>query len=474
MKFSELFEIQKDSGDNWFDPILSLDTKLFIDPFLIYASEDGFFKDSHIQIIEFFNQIFKLIAKSNGKQSSVIWRKAVSLLRMPEAEGLCLGYTKVGTGGSGSGLYLAKIIAEAIWEAIQSGTTQIEHFEEISILREGIGADRISDTTTTILKERIVKYTQDVCIKHRIPIERRKFLQGYFNKKYEIWMPIEADLPINPYNEKAIFLVPKKYLRDLPTINADDFWEYCFSNENETLRDNLSYDITKNVDKKTIVKIAKKIPDLREKYLKRVEEAGPEAYNFEKDKKGLVKWYGATKQYCGINPLYFEIKNTSDFLIVIDAMIKEFCNYVENNKGWRLLWNENKTPRREDSSQDLFLGIVKHYCKANDIDISREANIGRGPVDFKVSYGYKLRTLIEVKLAKNTKFWNGLEKQLPKYQQAEDVNIGYFLVVCYTDKDYEKIQTINKRIGKVNAKTGYEIHPVIVDASYGPVSASKL
>ena len=139
-----------------------------------------------------------------------------------------------------------------------------------------------------------------------------------------------------------------------------------------------------------------------------------------------------------------------------------------------MLWNENKTPRREDAAQDLFLGIVKHYCKANDIDISREANIGRGPVDFKVSYGYKLRTLIEVKLAKNTKFWNGLEKQLPKYQQAEDVNIGYFLVVCYTDKDYEKIQTINERIGKVNAKTGYEIHPVIVDASYGPISASKL
>jgi hypothetical protein len=217
MKFSELFDIQKDSEDNWFDPILSLDTKLFIDPFLIYASADGFFTDSHTQIIEFFNHIFKLIAKSNGKKSSVIWRKAVSLLRMPETEELCLGYTKVGTGGSGSGLYLAKIIAEAIWEAIQSGKTQIEHFEEISILREGIGADRISDTTATILKERIVKYTQGVCIKHKVPIERRKFLQGYFNREFETWMPIEADLPINPYNEKAIFLVPKKYLRDFPT-----------------------------------------------------------------------------------------------------------------------------------------------------------------------------------------------------------------------------------------------------------------
>ena len=53
MKFSELFAVKKDSEDDWFDPILSLDTKLFIDPFLIYASEDGFFKDSHTQIIDF-------------------------------------------------------------------------------------------------------------------------------------------------------------------------------------------------------------------------------------------------------------------------------------------------------------------------------------------------------------------------------------------------------------------------------------
>ena len=38
-----------------------------------------------------------------------------------------------------------------------------------------------------------------------------------------------------------------------------------------------------------------------------------------------------------------------------------------------------------------------------------------GPVDFKFSTGYSKRVLLEVKLAHNTKLWNGLQRQLPRY-----------------------------------------------------------
>jgi hypothetical protein len=120
------------------------------------------------------------------------------------------------------------------------------------------------------------------------------------------------------------------------------------------------------------------------------------------------------------------------------------------------------------------LGIVKHYCKANNIDISREADIGRGPVDFKVSAGYQLRALLEVKLAKNSKFWNGLEKQLPKYQEAEGIEVGYFLVVVYSEGDLKRIREIQERVRRVNEKTGYDIKAVVIDARSNPPSASKL
>ena len=33
------------------------------------------------------------------------------------------------------------------------------------------------------------------------------------------WVPLEASLPVNPYNDKGVLLVPLRYLRALPTVN---------------------------------------------------------------------------------------------------------------------------------------------------------------------------------------------------------------------------------------------------------------
>lgn len=143
MKFSEQFKIVTTEDDKWFDIILDLDTKLFVDPFLIYAAEHDEFIGSHKEVIDFFNVVFSLIAKSGGNHESPYWKQAQGLLFFPEVEELCLGYTGVGTKGSGSGSGFSKLIAEAIWQSIQAGVKEITHFEEISLLKEGIGADRL-------------------------------------------------------------------------------------------------------------------------------------------------------------------------------------------------------------------------------------------------------------------------------------------------------------------------------------------
>ena len=155
------------------------------------------------------------------------------------------------------------------------------------------------------------------------------------------------------------------------------------------------------------------------------------------------------------------------------VLVEEFRHYVEQNRGWELLWNDNSVPRKEAAAQNLFLGIVKHYCRANDIDVSREADIGRGPVDFKFSQGFARRAVVEVKKADNTKFWNGLEKQLPTYMQAERVAVGYFLVVVFSDADAKRVQAIQGEVSRVSKKTGLRLKAVTVDARR-PVSASKL
>jgi hypothetical protein len=269
-------------------------------------------------------------------------------------------------------------------------------------------------------------------------------------------------------------LIPERYLRDLPTITAQAFWDYCYSNENEALREDLGADITRHVDKKTIISFAHKHSDLRDQFINFVEQEDPQPYDYATDQKGLIKWYDATVSHCRRAPLQLHFSSEAEFKGFTKVLLDEFCNYVENNEGWRLLWNDNGVAKSEEAAQLLFLGIVKHYCKANNIDISREVNIGRGPVDFKTSQGNDFRALLELKLAKNSKFWNGLTKQLPKYLQAEEIRIGYFLVVVQSDQDLKRLRSIKSRVSALNKSTNYDISTTIIDARRNPPSASKL
>jgi len=210
-------------------------------------------------------------------------------------------------------------------------------------------------------------------------------------------------LPINPYNDKPVLLVPEYYIRDLPTLDPTDFWEYCINFEAASLRREFNLDITRNVPKSQIVEVARKHVDWVTEYVHFREQRKAEPYNIKRDPKGFIRWYEVTQTFCEKHPQELVIDSPEAFLKAVETLIGAFCHFVEQNAGYRLLWNDNGTSRSERAAQLLFLGIVKHYCAANNIDISSEANIGRGPVDFKVSQGYKLRALLELKLARNTK-----------------------------------------------------------------------
>lgn len=118
--------------------------------------------------------------------------------------------------------------------------------------------------------------------------------------------------------------------------------------------------------------------------------------------------------------------------------------------------------------------MVKQFCKANNIDLSRENNLGRGPVDFKFSKGYQNRALIEIKLAKNSKFWDGMKLQLPKYLETEEIEKGYFIVICLEHSELDKVKKLPDAAKEISKKIKKEIIPIIIDAIPNNLSASKL
>ena len=119
-------------------------------------------------------------------------------------------------------------------------------------------------------------------------------------------------------------------------------------------------------------------------------------------------------------------------------MIKGFKYNIEHRSVYQLLWNDDSSPRNEKTVQLLFLYQVSDYCKKHDIDITRESNIGRGPVDFKLSKGNSNRVLIELKLASNPNLTHGLEKQLVQYMISRMYGMHCILLYVLQKKKMTK------------------------------------
>lgn len=198
MLFTEQFKATRKADDGWFDPILDHDTKLFIDPFLVFKSKESRFVNAHNKIVDFFNYVFELIAQSGGNEKSTHYRKALDILLFPEVGEICLGYASSSTKGAGSGFGFSSIIASAIWASIKAGIKKIEHFEELSIFNEGIGADRISDMTANILKDDFISYTQEISKERNIPLTKQRVRNSSFDFDNKVWQTEKVLLPINP------------------------------------------------------------------------------------------------------------------------------------------------------------------------------------------------------------------------------------------------------------------------------------
>lgn len=474
MLFSQLYQVRRKAADDWFDPILDHDTKLFIDPFLIFRKGKDPFAGAHADLVAFFRVAFEVAARSGGRRDSVHYGKLLAMLLFPEVDGLRLGFAKEGHGGAGTAAGFAKEFAAAIMDSIALGLGNFEHFEEIGIFNEGIGRDRISDITANVLINRLAEYTQAVCGRHGVPTQRF-VMRGGFDLTSMMWEDDFFELPLNPTTEQAVILVPKSFLRTDPTLQKDGFKDYLWDRKNEELRNDLNYAIKSDIDHSAIVEIAREHRDWVEEYVAWAEvEEEPEAYNVDVDPDGLYKWHQISQAFVAANPFAVSVRSDKEFFSFIVSLAEKFKLFIEKKGGWKLIWDKG-SPLSEEGIQNYFYGIAYHYCEANNVLMQREVETGKGPVDFYFSSGFQRRSLIEAKLAKNGHFWNNLPNQLPTYMTAEEIVNGQYLIVCYRDDDMKKkVPRIKTTLEQASRKTGYSIGSTVVDARPNKPSASKI
>jgi hypothetical protein len=203
-------------------PRVGVDIPVGVDPFLLFKSRDPGLRGLHEIVIEAFRIGVDLV--KNGRITD-----ARELLRFPEVPEIGLGYTQKGKRGSGLGGFLSDLILDTLRESPAMLERGVRHVEELQLISTGIGPDRVSDITASLIKSFLISYTQQQCELWNIQLKKGVPIPHVFDAETLEWGDGHFDLPISSLDNAPILFVPRRIVRALPWINYDDFVKLEFA-----------------------------------------------------------------------------------------------------------------------------------------------------------------------------------------------------------------------------------------------------
>ena len=197
-------------------PFIDEDIPLYVDPFLLWKSPSMQDNSLHLLITNSFNNLGYLISK--GKEKEAI----ETLIRASECNEVGLGNSKTKE-GKRIGEKLANKILNQFSSIPQINKNGFIHFEEIQLLVDNFSKDRVSDIACNFMQSFLVDYTIEQSEKYGIPIQK-VLLKNIYNSKTNTFGEEETHLPINPISNSPIIFTPKRWLKHIPWINTDDYF----------------------------------------------------------------------------------------------------------------------------------------------------------------------------------------------------------------------------------------------------------
>ncbi|BBL75593.1 hypothetical protein [Methylomagnum ishizawai] len=446
------------------------DLPLFVDPFLLFNSEKEQYRKLHDDIINYL-RFLREISSSDGVRLGLI----KSWYLFPEIKQNWLGYSKVGNGGSGLGHKFANALNANLNSIFNNfgkeEVTKGSHLEKLCLVKEGVGRDNISDFTMNLIKGFLCEYTQDFAKQHigKSGAKKVSVRHVLFNYKTRSW---EHGIYYLPYIDgDYVLLTPKDILtKDDTWINKHDligdFDEIAHSLPNAELRAQVNEYFLRllpdNAKKKDIDRAAARVylqyPELIDHYIRYKEDHGNEA---EKLSASKVK---ATENLFieGVEKLIRELGRSSEFFEKNWDTFEEayqrvvyLKQVIEKNDGYRFFYVKGEPVKRESDLQLIF----RLTWFASPSDVNSEVNNGRGPVDYKISRGDKDKTLVEFKLASNSKLKANLENQVKVYEQANNTRKSIKVILYFDDTELNKLL---RTLKELNLNPGKEL--ILIDA----------
>lgn len=465
--FSDFFKVDPKTIEEFgaFNISLVSDLPLFIDPFLLFNSKKQEYKELHDGIINYLKFL-----RDKSKLESIDRGLLNSWFTFKEVSENWLGFTVMGNRGSALGQKFASALHQNLYKLFNNfGNEQVtkgSHLEKLCLIKEGVGRDNISDFTTNLIKDYLLKYTESFARQHLDVSLTKKFRvrKVRFNYDTESWEDDEYILP-NLNNEFVILTPVDMLTKDDTWINKSDlFKDFDYipdSIDNESLRSQVGNYFQKQLmagskgDKEPTSKertsaahaTIQEFPALIDYYIKYKEENGETAKNISGEKVEDSKFVYVNN----VRLLANALQQSTEFYNFLDkdshkeAMlkIKILKDYIENKDGYRFFYDKKGNRIRRESDFQLLFGLLCH--RSTPFDVNREPNNGRGAVDYKLSMGASEKTLVEFKLAGNKKLKQNLANQLEVYKKAEGTDKAIEVIMFFSTEEYERtVKVLNE------------------------------
>lgn len=481
--FSDIFNISTKTIESYGAINISLinDLPLFIDPFLLFNSNNEDYQAIHNEMIRYL----LFLQEEAIKYPEPLPGMLNAWYLFSEVKQNWLGFSQEGNGGHGLGMKFAKHLHKGLRSTFcgfgHETLTQSSHLEKLCLISPQVGRDKISDFTANFAKKYLLDYTEKFAKTYLDESQCQECQVPHvdFNYTTKTWQAKKYYLPV--FWGDYVLLTPQDILtRDDTFIRRADMFDVLQritpSIEDSALRFELNQyfssvlkdnGITKEEREDELTKLIEQYPSIMDYYIREKENTG----------------YLAVKQseICVFETVQLLSHQLSDLINLVnnetefydtghtshDESYKRVMflkHIIEDRDGYRYFYVDGKPVRREKDLQIMYLLV----WYGTDLDVNREVNNGRGAVDFTVSHGFKNKTLVEFKLASNTKLKQNLEKQVEIYKKANRTDWAIKVILFFSDDELAKV---NKILNELDLTGCPDI--VLINAIDNKVSASN-
>lgn len=148
-----------------FDVSLINDLPLFVDPFLLFNSENLRYQELHAEIIRYMRFL-----KQRTLAGPISEHLVDAWFAFREVKQNWLGFSQTGNQGHGLGRDFARALHKNFTSVFRNfgeeTLTRSSHLEKLCLVRDGVGRDTISDFTTNLIKHYLAEYSQTFALRH--------------------------------------------------------------------------------------------------------------------------------------------------------------------------------------------------------------------------------------------------------------------------------------------------------------------